>query len=118
MQEVVPGTEEESAASDDDHHKKPDEYDSLYPFLGISFFDKDPEFVHPEPKDSHMHAEPEECDVCADQNAKIAELEYELAWLKAHLYTAPRQTYGGDTSYSSRVPLTPSTVGRYRRLLY
>ena len=37
--EIVPGTEEESAASDDDHHEKSDEYDSLYPFLSVSFFD-------------------------------------------------------------------------------
>ena len=96
-EEEVAEPEEEtvhSAPATDGNEKS--EYSKLYPFLGITGFDLSTK-EDTKPKETHMDATPEECDVCAGEKAQIAKLEDEIAWLRAQLYRPSFYSgYGGN----------------------
>lgn len=95
----APATETKKmmAITHEDHQGDPDyksKFNTLYPFSTVDFFttanrdigDKgeglgSEESVVTPNRDTHHYAEPELCDPCFEEKAKIAELERENSWL-------------------------------------
>ena len=84
---IVVTTVDVEEAKPSNEYLKESGFAKLFPFAAVSFFDKenhDGQFVHPEPKESHEHMTPEECDPCKELRELAETQAAEIEALKRH----------------------------------